>query len=164
MVFFTSEDWETRKGVHNLSCSLPPADSPLLPVPTDLNPVLKPLEGIRIVISQSGEIGTGDHDGGAVFFRRTLEAFGLFPLNLAENASEIYLRRIRESHAESRKNGIESPEVDILSIWHGILLELEPRFNHPVEITPELAAGMAVCFERFQNETAPMPGLLSLPK
>ena len=167
MAYFGWEQWE-KSGLEPRGLSALVPDPSLRPVPTDLAPRLDRPGRIRavlldiygtLVISQSGDVGTAESSGEAEAFRRTLEAFELYPSSLAEQTRELYFRCIRESHEASRRVGIDYPEVDIISIWHRILLELAPALNRPLEPDISLAAGMALFYENLQNATAPMPGL-----
>lgn len=170
MGYFTFRDLGKQKPdlSRELITLLSPDDNALEPLPAGAPPVLKPLKGIKtvifdvygtIVISGSGDAQQARENGRAGAFGAVMEHFDLFPLSLAEEMEEAFFRLIRESHRKDRAGGIDFPEVDILSIWHRLLEDFNPRFNRPVESPEKLVPRLACCYEGLSNPTSPMPGM-----
>jgi putative hydrolase of the HAD superfamily len=131
--------------------------SPLSPRPTNAEPVLGPLSGIRavlfdiygtLVVSASGDIGLAGEQDEESAFRAALAAAGLErPVGVGPHDLKA---DIRAFHAERRAAGVEYPEVDILTIWKSVLGSGE---------NPER---LAVEYECRVNPVWPMPGLAEL--
>ena len=152
---------------------------PLDPVPTEVEPVLRPLHGIQAVlfdvygtlfISASGDVGTA-----AVAATRSRRfgrpcrpsALPLQPRN--RGGCQSSGNRLAADHllavdstrpsAGTWPTGIEYPEVDIVAIWGDTLARLRggrtagSRCRRNVDL-----AGLAVEYEVRVNPTWPMPG------
>jgi putative hydrolase of the HAD superfamily len=144
--------------------------SPLEPLPTGEVPVIKRLPGIRVVlfdvygtmfISASGEVGTVDAGGHAAAFCDAMQAVSItLGCSGAEGVSRLR-RGIEESHAESQRNGIAFPEVDIVDVWANVLDSL---------VQDGLVGGdacdmatlreLAIHYEVRTNPVWPMPGVV----
>ena len=145
------------------------AYQPLEPIPTGESAVLAELAGIRAVlfdlygtlfISDSGEV---DAEAGAdhrTALAEAMEAINVRPTGLVDQALQYRRDLIESLHAESRRSGIEYPEVDIVEVWRGVLAELArrgaipERAYHQVELER-----LAVEYEARANPVWPMPGL-----
>jgi putative hydrolase of the HAD superfamily len=142
--------------------------APLTSEPTGLPARTEPLSGIRavlfdvygtLVISGCGDIGVGAQATADDPFRAALAAAGLelpavLPADFGDGRSAL-TREIRASHARSRAEGIEYPEVEIREIWRALLagLGLDPDDATLCRIALE--------YELRSNPVWPMPGLAS---
>jgi len=137
---------------------------PLEPIPTGMTPVLPDLREIEAVlfdvygtlfISGSGDISLAQSAGQAdESLAALLSKFGIeIP---AELFREQFFTAIRDSHAKSKKNGRDYPEVEIDVIWQTVTgledlqrvrafaIEYEILVN-PVGPMPHLAEVLAAC-------------------
>ncbi len=138
---------------------------PLEPKATELTPRLDRLQGLRavlfdvygtLVISASGDIAAGEETKNAEAFHAALEQAGLVsrPLEAHAQGQARLVEAIRASHARSRAQGIEYPEVDIVAIWAEVLARLPdvPSADmHALRVA-------AVEYECRENPVWPMPG------
>jgi putative hydrolase of the HAD superfamily len=138
--------------------------SPLEPIPTGITPVLPDLRKIEAVlfdvygtlfISGSGDISLAQSAGQADESLATLlSEFGIeTPPELFQ---EQFFAAIRDSHATSKKNGQDYPEVEIDVVWQTVTgledlqrvrafaIEYEILVN-PVGPMPHLAEVLAAC-------------------
>jgi putative hydrolase of the HAD superfamily len=137
---------------------------PLSPIPTGVEPRLRTLPGIRAVlfdvygtllISGVGEVGTA----AAPPAQALADACRTQGLTVGENAEacvELFVETIEQFHAESRADGIEHPEVDIVAVWRRLVPEYRRRGwmsgNGDVEYEQ-----LAVEYEMRANPVWPMP-------
>ncbi len=138
---------------------------PLEPKATELAPHLDRLPGLRavlfdvygtLVISASGDIAAGEETKDAGAFHAALEQAGLasHPREAYSEGPARLVEAIRASHARSRAQGIEYPEVDIVAIWAEVLAkppDVPGADKHGLRIA-------AVEYECRQNPVWPMPG------
>jgi len=105
---------------------------PLQPLPSNIEPKLNVVPGIRAVlfdvygtlmVSASGDIGLGTCEHRANALQETCEQFRLALKNSAEEATQVFEQTVRDDHACSRSKGIEHPEIDIVEIWRRVLAE-----------------------------------------
>ncbi len=138
---------------------------PLEPKATELAPRLDRLQGLRavlfdvygtLVISASGDIAAGEEPKDAGAFHAALEQAGLasHPLATYSEGPARLAETIRASHARSRTQGIEYPEVDIVAIWAEVLAKL-PDAPSADKQALRIAA---VEYECRENPVWPMPG------
>jgi len=142
---------------------------PLAPIATGERPVSAALHGTKAVLfdiygtlfaSSSGEIGTAGETVETAAFRGALEAIGVSLSGDAESGAQCLHEAIAAGHAESRKRGVEFPEVDIVAIWEAVCHQLAERgtiSTHGRSIEPRR---LAVEYEMRVNPVWPMPGLL----
>jgi putative hydrolase of the HAD superfamily len=133
-------------------------------------PVIERLPGIRAVlfdvygtmfISASGEVGTVDAGGHAAAFFDAMQAVGItLGCSGAEGVSRLR-RGIEESHAESRRNGIAFPEIDIVDVWSNVLGSLS-RDGLVGGDACDMATlrELAIQYEVRTNPIWPMPGVV----
>lgn len=141
---------------------------PLEPVPTGVEPVLRPLPGIRAVlfdiygtlfISGVGEIGTAGESQCSRAMQEALAACGLAVDPPAQPDASRLREAIQQSHEASRQRGIEHPEVEIRLIWRTILDRLmRDGLISRVEVGETLLERLAVEYEVRSNPVWPMPG------
>ena len=108
---------------------------PLEPIPTEMAPSLRKIEGIRsvlfdiygtLLVSASGEVGTA----GAASDRaleESLAAVGIRATGPVGEAAGMLFDAIRARHAELREQGIDYPEVDICTMWQRVLEGLQEQ-------------------------------------
>jgi len=140
---------------------------PLAPIRTGETPVLEELAGIRavlfdvygtLVVSGSGEVGTGKPAACAAALAGAFQAVGIAAAEAVGQGVELLDQSIKASHAESRKAGIDYPEVDIVEIWRQVLAQLtrcrlvEPSLGGAVD-----PKRLAVEYEARANPCWPMP-------
>ena len=148
---------------------------PLEPVPTGEVPVLTRLAGIRAVlfdvygtlfISDSGEVGTAAEPAAGLVpapqrpLDEALQAMEIATFGPAGQGVELLFQLIEASHAESRRAGIDYPEVGIVGLWREVLGELARR--GVIEESAARAADpkrLAVEYEARMNPCWPMPHL-----
>ena len=142
---------------------------PLEPIPSDQPSVLGRLEGVRAVlfdlygtlfISGTGEVGTSRESACDESLSGALEAMGIPLLQRVGGAVQLVFDAIEESHAASRRAGIEYPEVDIVAVWRQVVTELARRgvLEERDWQWAELER-LAVEYEARANPVWPMPGL-----
>jgi putative hydrolase of the HAD superfamily len=139
---------------------------PLEPLPTGVRPVLgkiQPFSAIlfdvygTLLISGAGEIGT-DREPAAIDEDKTmvhlLRRYGIeyTPVQIQQAFHEA----VEQTHANSRKQGVDTPEVDIVRLWQRVLgstalpwidefaMEYELTVN-PVYPMPGMNALLATC-------------------
>jgi putative hydrolase of the HAD superfamily len=133
---------------------------PLVPVPTGVAPDLSAMQPVgamlfdiygTLLISGAGEVGVDREppakgDGLSTLLRR-------YRIDRAPDLLAAALRdAIARSHADFRRQGIDSPEVDIVRIWRKVLG------------TDDMARikDFALEYELIVNPVYPMPGLDAL--
>jgi putative hydrolase of the HAD superfamily len=142
---------------------------PMKPIPTGQPPVLARLPGIRAVlfdlygtlfISGSGEVGTSRKTASESALADALRSVGVPSFGSAAQGVECFFEAIEAFHAESKRAGIEWPEVDIVDVWAEVLKELARRRILPKRDwqRSELER-LAVEYEARVNPVWPMPGL-----
>ncbi len=142
---------------------------PLEPEPTDQAPVHARLEGIRAVlfdvygtlfISASGEVGTSRESASDGALSGALEAVGVRSTPLLDRDAHCLFDVIESFHAESRRAGIEYPEVDVVEVWRRVVTELAGRgIVEPRPWDRAQLERLAVEYEARANPVWPMPGL-----
>ncbi|NQU22580.1 MAG: HAD family hydrolase [Candidatus Nealsonbacteria bacterium] len=149
---------------------------PLEPIPTEAEPVLGRVDGIRavlfdlygtLVISGSGEVGVAASQRAAGLapapqraLDESLSAVEIHECNSPAQGVECYFQAIAASHERSRRNGIDYPEVDIVEIWRKVLAEMARRGL--IDASAAAAADvrrLAAEYEARTNPCWPMPHL-----
>jgi putative hydrolase of the HAD superfamily len=88
-----------------------------------------------------------------------LRRAGYLPQNGTERrVRELYIESIKESHAADRALGIAHPEVEILSVWEGILRTLAGEGLIDRGPEPYSTVTASLCYELRTNRVWPMPG------
>lgn len=147
---------------------------PMEPVRTQVQPVVRPLRGIKCVlfdiygtlfVSSSGDVGTAAARQREEAFGDALRAIGL-PLQAdpagdgeGRRAADHLMAAIRDAHQDARHQGIKYPEVDIIAIWKETLRRLrESKWLLALPGDVDLYA-LALEYEMRTNPTWPMPGV-----
>lgn len=132
---------------------------PLAPQSTGMAPdlaALRPFSALlldvygTLLVSAAGDIGHGpmlcpSPELSELFLRYSID-------RTPEHVAQVLRQAIARSHASSRRQGIDHPEVDIVRIWQEVLEENDPG----------RAAAFALEVELIVNPIYPMPGLREL--
>ena len=113
-----------------------------------------------LIISGTGEVGTGGQAAGEGALEEALDAVGIHASGPVDQGVEYLFQAIKASHARSRAAGIDYPEVDVVEIWPEVLAELSRQGL--VEEAACRAADLkrlAVEYEARANPCWPMPHL-----
>lgn len=141
---------------------------PLVPIPTDREPVLRSLSAIEAVmfdvygtlfISASGDVGTSMSTRCGDAFGEALAAVGVKLSASVEcvPADDLLVASIQTAHEESRAAGVEYPEVDIVQVWAATLQRLFDQGLLAERPDGVDLAQLAVEYEVRTNPTWPMP-------
>jgi putative hydrolase of the HAD superfamily len=142
--------------------------TPLAPLPTNVEPQLPKLSGIRAVlfdiygtllVSASGDIGAADPTVRGEAFSSTMTAMG-WKFDGDPEAAVVQLRSvIEEHHARAESAGVTYPEVDIVEVWREMCAEYEQR-GELANLPPDADyQRLAIEFEVRVNPVWPMPDL-----
>ncbi len=113
-----------------------------------------------LFISGSGEVGTSREAASESALADALRSVGIHPTGSVGEGIQHFFDVIEASHAESRKAGIECPEVDIVDVWRQVLAELARRGVLEGRPWPRSKLErLAVEYEARANPVWPMPGL-----
>src|SRR5690606_1865092 len=144
---------------------------PLQPLPTGVQPRLKPLNEVRAVlfdiygtllISGSGDVGTGAGGARPAAFGEPLAAVGITFRGDNAPGIELLAATIEGHHARDRQQGIEFPEVDIREVWRDVLRQLGTDGLIAAEQVPDDTTLLALEYEVRTNPVAPMPDCLEV--
>lgn len=147
---------------------------PISPLPADVAPRLPAMSGIRCVgldvygtlfVSAAGEIAAGSDQSGhfgspredrrSAAFRAIAQMVGVEE-GVAPEIARTFSDIVAARHNSGHRDGIDQPEVDILSVWEEVIATLSAP--SPVVSIPEIATR----FELMVNPVWPMPGLLDM--
>lgn len=141
---------------------------PLEPLKTNLDPSLHQIPGIKavifdvygtLIVSGSGDVGSVDQTDRTSVLRRSFEAAGIDE-DFAKGISWHDFRdAVERMNSSRKKDGCESPEVDVVSVWRGLL---ETRGWIGGSESVEQVIRLATFFEAWANPTWPMPGASDL--
>ena len=106
----------------------------IAPIPTEVEPKLKPLPGIKAVVfdiygtllvSSSGDVGTDPafSDQSQTSDARLNQMLRDYGTDLS-GAMDLLKAKIKTEHKALRENGIPFPEIEICSIWESVLMEI----------------------------------------
>ena len=131
----------------------------LQPIPSNIEPVIKPMDGIRavifdiygtLVISGSGDVGS---DMKADPSSALDDAISVVGIDLEPVSIDGLFELIRETNDRVTNELMPKPEVDIVDIWKRLLV----RWNvNDVEV--QTVIRLAAEYESRANPTWPMPG------
>ena len=161
----------------------------LAPIPTELQPRLQELEGVKAVmfdiygtllVSSSGDIGTDQEFGGAsdeLANNRLLQLLSEAGLSFGDARRELKSVIVKR-HEALRELGVPSPEIDIVAIWERLIRTqlMSVQAGSPDSDTPQgstkaaenLSLGwqrekikeLAIRYELATNPVFPMPHLV----
>lgn len=111
-----------------------------------------------LFISEAGDISTAKTVTNQHIFSRALKLCGLTEAEIIKKDNrnsirDIFYRAIADRHAEEKKNGNKTPEVEIRDIWDITLRQLG------ITAAKKKIEELAVVYESIANRTWPMPGL-----
>jgi putative hydrolase of the HAD superfamily len=115
-----------------------------------------------LFISGSGDIGILDKARSGEALRNALIDAGCSgDLDAAAAlGGDLLMKHIRLSHAASRAQGIEYPEVEIRDIWAATMAEISGQIN--INTSNMVLERLAVAYECRVNPVWPMPGYKAL--
>jgi putative hydrolase of the HAD superfamily len=139
---------------------------PMEPVPTGVTAELKTLRNVDVIlldvygtllISSSGEVGTGDtalHDAA---FCKAIQEAGLILQMDGTTGCQALRQTIAASHQRSRESGIDYPEVDITEVWRKTLEELKCQGLIQGSLADVDVPSLSLHYELLTNPVWPMP-------
>lgn len=147
--------------------------TPLDPFPTEIKEHLTGPGMIKsiifdiygtLIISDSGDVGTAKGSSKSENFLNALLKAGITIMDpdAGEKGLGYLYNQIQLSHINSKKNGIEYPEVLINQIWEIVISRLKTDDLIRVETTEETSLLAATYFECLNNPVWPMPGLVEI--
>ncbi len=145
---------------------------PMAPLPTDVEPKLNKLEGVKAVlfdvygtlfVSGSGDVGTATAINTAKALTQALVGAGFEgePERAGQIGTDMLKAGILEWHNTAREAGVDCPEVEILTVWKKIIDSL--RHTETLKgMEPEMdqIRRLALEYECRVNPVYPMPGSL----
>jgi len=142
---------------------------PMEPIPTGEEPVLAELRGIRAVlfdlygtlfISGGGDVGTAPLPASEMALAEALEAVACRLNGPPAEAVQCLFETIDQSRANSRQQGVDHPEVDIVDIWRQVLKKLAGRgLVEEKSWSQDRLRRLALEYEGRANPVWPMPEL-----
>ncbi len=142
------------------------------PVPTEVEALLFPLEGVKAVLfdiygtlvtSASGDIDSDAHSDREGAFRNAFDALNLELKNSPANFSQRFNDEVLKAHARRRAEGVEYPEVEIREIWDQFLKDLQKDgILLAGNLDEAVREALAIEFECRANPVWPMPGMIDL--
>jgi len=144
--------------------------NPLLPDETGVPPDLNKLDDIKAVvfdvygtlfISGTGDISLADDHDSSAAIESALKSVG-FEINIdriAEQVSELYDKAVKQFMKDRKQEGIDFPEVDIVTIWFEVLNTLKETEIINGMISDKTVRQFAVEYECRANPIWPMPDL-----
>lgn len=149
--------------------------APLLPFPTDTEPKLEKLSGIKallfdvygtMLISGTGDIGIAQEKQNDFPIAHILSEMGLKILVDKESVDVKFADEIngliRAEHIRLKKEQILFPEVDIREIWKELILKLNEDNYIEGELTEDEILKASLTYECLINPVWPMPGISKL--
>ncbi|MDH3981741.1 MAG: HAD family hydrolase, partial [Kiritimatiellaceae bacterium] len=147
---------------------------PIYPVPTETEPLLNKIKGVKavlfdiygtLIISGSGDVGTAAAIDTSEALTQALVVSGFHgePEQAGQLGKDMLKQEILEWHKAGREAGADFPEVEIIKVWKKILESLgqtEALYAHNADI--DQIRRMAVEYECRVNPVFPMPGTAEL--
>ncbi len=148
---------------------------PLTPIATEVVPILPKLESVRAVlfdiygtlfVSGSGDVGVLREAACETALAEAFVAVGLASagddaaLNeAAQVGMESFFATIEAFHEQSRSQGVEYPEVDIIAVWLRVISGLQRQGLLDIQQSEPDVRRLAVEYESRANPVWPMPGV-----
>lgn len=140
------------------------------PVPTSLEPDLRPCPGVRAVLfdvygtlflSGSGDIGVLQAKATVAPMREALRSAGIESDGdrIGPVAQQYLVEEIEREHGARRRSGTEFPEIEIRDIWRRVLARLKDLGLVAGVVTDAWVERLAVEHECRANPVWPAPGL-----
>ncbi len=143
---------------------------PLAPLPTDAEPQLNRLDGVKavlfdvygtLIISGSGDVGTATAVDTAEALTQALVVSGFEgdPEQAGVIGKDMMKAEIQEWHKAGREAGADFPEVEITKIWSKIITKLShTEALRSTETSVDQIRRLGLEYECRVNPTYPMPG------
>jgi putative hydrolase of the HAD superfamily len=125
----------------------------------DIRAVIFDIYG-TLLVSGTGDIGLAGDYKDEHAFRAAFLAAGLPATAIPQDirVSELLVQQIRSTQDERRRQGIEFPEVDILTVWKVVLRN--PSLHGLLEaLSDAQLRALAIEYECRDNPVWPMPGV-----
>ncbi len=159
----------TPSQAQRLAARIKALSLPMNPKPTGMTTKLTPLLDVRAVlfdvygtlfISGSGDIGVAKAEYDENAFREALVATGIInrEINGGVQGTQLLTQLIGKAHEERRRQGVDYPEVEILTIWKAVFERLAKDLPEH-ELSWQQLYQFAVEYENRVNPVWPMPGL-----
>jgi putative hydrolase of the HAD superfamily len=137
---------------------------PMVPTPTDVQPQLARIPGVRAVIfdvygtlliSGSGDVGSADETDHEEFIGAAIKAAGGPTGTASIPTSDQLHTQIRLTNQSNQSESCPKPEVDIVAVWRAVV-----RQSGISEFADDTAGivRLAAEYESRANPTWPMPG------
>jgi len=147
---------------------------PLAPIPTGFPVGISPMQPKAVIfdiygtllISAAGDVGPDSAEDDEQAFLQALVDGGWDPALVREKGTPLLQDEIRAVHREKRAQGVCFPEIDILQVWHRVLIRLglitegENRIQEKSKEKAQKIRLTALSYECRTNPVWPMPGLL----
>ena len=180
--FETKEDLAVFETSEELTSAIIESSPELLPIPTELEPSLKKLDGIKVVlfdiygtllVSSSGDVGTDKEfdetssitDEAVSSSRRALlEMLSELGMGL-DDARSVVRQAILDKHKTLRELGIPYPEIDIVALWKQIITgKFAPSTSAQDSVqrlgwSDSKVRKLAIHYELANNSVFPMPSM-----
>lgn len=144
------------------------ASGAIEPLATGESAALKPLRNIEAVlldvygtmfISASGDIGNASDCLHSQAFTQTMLDAQLYLRSEGVEGVRWLRSTIEDYHLQSRKNGIDYPEVDIVEVWRTTLRSLRRCGQLDGDLDKVDLAALSLRYELATNPVWPMPGV-----
>ncbi len=141
---------------------------PLTPIPTGFPARISPMQPKAVIfdiygtllISAAGDVGPDSAKDDEQAFLQALVDGGWDPTLIHEKGTSLLQEEIHTVHREKRAQGVRFPEIDILQIWHRVLIRLGLLTEGENRIKIKKIRLTALSYECRTNPVWPMPGLL----
>ncbi len=141
---------------------------PLTPIPTGFPARISPMQPKAVIfdiygtllISAAGDVGPDSAKDDEQAFLQALVDGGWDPTLIHKKGTSLLQEEIHTVHREKRAQGVRFPEIDILQIWHRVLIRLGLLTEGENRIKIKKIRLTALSYECRTNPVWPMPGLL----
>ncbi len=141
---------------------------PLTPIPTGLPARISPMQPKAVIfdiygtllISAAGDVGPDSAKDDEQAFLQALVDGGWDTSLVHERGTDLLQEEIHTVHRKKRAQGVRYPEIDILQIWHRVLIRLGLLTEGENRIKIKKIRLAALSYECRTNPVWPMPGLL----
>ncbi len=141
---------------------------PLTPIPTGFPARISPMQPRAMIfdiygtllISAAGDVGPDSAKDDEQAFLQALVDGGWDPALVHEKGTSLLQEEIHTVHREKRAQGVRFPEIDILQVWHRVLIRLGLLTEGENRIIIKRIRLTALSYECRTNPVWPMPGLL----
>ena len=181
--FESNEDLVAHPTSHEMSAAIIESSPPMQPISTELEPWLRKLEGIKVVlfdiygtllVSSSGDVGTDkEYDEStstangveSISQRALIEMLGPLGMSL-EDAQSVVRQAILDKHKALRELGIPYPEIDIVAVWKQIVATklnsttAAQKCERGLGWSDSELRKLGIYYELANNSVFPMPSMM----